>query len=295
MKEFYRKQYKRLLIIPFLILFLAIGQIVYQVATTGDFMDKDVELKGGISIKVPVKEEVDVTELDSYLSEKFPEADIKVSGLYSLGKQTEIVVKSTLEVNETELIQETRSRLGLSEDEEVLTRLIDASFGAAFFKHTFFALIFSFLLMGILVFIYFKVPIPSLAVVLSAFSDIVATMATMNILGIKLTTGSIAALLMLIGYSVDTDILLSTRILKRKEGDVFDRTLGAMRTGITMTITTLAAILVVLIFSRAELFKQVAVVLVIGLLFDLVMTWLQNAGILRLYLEKKGAKHESSW
>jgi preprotein translocase subunit SecF len=282
--NFYKTQYKKLLIVPFLILVFAIGQIIFQTATTGDFIDKDVDLKGGISIQVTAKEAIDVQELDSYLGSKFPKADIKIQSLSIAGQQTDIVVKSTLDVNETELVSELKNKLG---EIEYSPSLVDSTFGANFFKSTFIALIIAFVLMGLLVFYYFRIPVPSVAVILCAFSDIIATIATLNILGIKLTPGGIAALLMLIGYSVDTDILLSTRVLKRTEGTVFERVTGAMKTGLTMSGTTLAAVIVALIFARAEIFKQIMTILLIGLLFDLIMTWLQNAGLLMWYFEKK--------
>jgi preprotein translocase subunit SecF len=66
-----------------------------------------------------------------------------------------------------------------------------------------------------------------------------------------------------------------------------DRIYGAVRTGITMTTTTLAAVLVVLIFVNSDVIKQIMLILFIGLLVDMVMTWIQNVGILRLYLEMK--------
>jgi len=141
--------------------------------------------------------------------------------------------------------------------------------------------------MGIVVFIYFKTFAPSMAVILAALSDIVVTLAVFNLTGIKLSTAGIAAFLMLIGYSVDTDILLSTRVLKRKEGSVMDRVYNAMRTGLTMSATTLSAVLIALIFVQSEIVKQIMIILFIGLLVDLIMTWIQNVGILRLYLEKK--------
>ena len=141
--------------------------------------------------------------------------------------------------------------------------------------------------MGLVVLLYFRTIIPSLAVILAAFSDIVVTLAIFNLTGIKLSTAGIAAFLMLIGYSVDTDILLSTRLLKRKEGTIMDRVYGAMKTGLTMSTTTLVAIGVALIFVGSEVVKQIMIILFIGLLVDLVMTWIQNVGVLRLYLEKK--------
>ena len=121
-------------------------------------------------------------------------------------------------------------------------------------------------------------------------SDIVVTLAIVNVIGMRISTAGIAAFLMLIGYSVDTDILLSTRVLKRKAGTILDGILSAMRTGLTMSITTLIAISIALIFAQSLILKQIMIILLIGLLVDLPNTLIQNAVILRWYLERKKPK-----
>ena len=94
---------------------------------------------------------------------------------------------------------------------------------------------------------------------------------------------------MLIGYSVDTDILLSTRVLKRKEGSVLDKTVDAAKTGLMMSLTAIAAVLIALIFTQSSVLKEIMIIIIIGLLADIIYTWIQNAGILRWYLERKNA------
>ena len=49
-RHFYDKNYKKLLLIPFILLVLAFAQIGYQQATTGDFLNKGVSLKGGVTV-----------------------------------------------------------------------------------------------------------------------------------------------------------------------------------------------------------------------------------------------------
>jgi hypothetical protein len=50
---FLDKHYKKFLIVTVTILILALAQIAYQTATTGDFIKKGVSLKGGITVTVP--------------------------------------------------------------------------------------------------------------------------------------------------------------------------------------------------------------------------------------------------
>jgi preprotein translocase subunit SecF len=112
----------------------------------------------------------------------------------------------------------------------------------------------------------------------------------MSLFGIPLSLASVGGLLLLIGYSVDTDILLTTRVLKRREGTITERALDAMRTGLTMAaaaIGAMAALYIVTIFfiPSAQALSNIAAVLIIGLVADVLATWLMNLGILRWYME----------
>ncbi|HMA05013.1 MAG TPA: protein translocase subunit SecF [Methanomicrobiales archaeon] len=166
---------------------------------------------------------------------------------------------------------------------------IDSTFGATLQGQALIALLFSFIGMAIVVFIAFRTFIPSIAVVSCAFIDMVGTAAGMNLFGIQLTLPTTAALLMLIGYSVDSDILLTMRVIKR-QGKLEDKLAGAFRTGIIMTSTTLAAVLslwVVSSLGQIEIIRDMAAVLLIGLVLDIINTWITNATLLKWYAEGK--------
>jgi preprotein translocase subunit SecF len=169
---------------------------------------------------------------------------------------------------------------------------IGETFGKTLQSQAVLALIFSFIGMAIVIFVAFRTFVPAVAVVLSAFADMVMTAAAMNIVGIPLSLGTLAALLMLIGYSVDSDILLTNRVLKR-QGKLNEKLAGAFRTGIIMTSTTLAAAAAMFIiawFGSVLILMEISAVLLIGLVFDVMNTWLTNVGILKWYVLKGGGK-----
>jgi len=146
------------------------------------------------------------------------------------------------------------------------------------------------ILLVILILIYIKDSIPAFGIMLCAFSDIIFSLAVFNLFGQKLSVASVAAFLMLVGYSIDTDILLSVRVLKRKEGTVYHRIVGALKTGITMSICALIAVFSAYLLTNSTVIKDIMFVLIWGLIGDILFTWIQNAGILRWHLEKKGWK-----
>ncbi|MEM3154435.1 MAG: protein translocase subunit SecF [Candidatus Woesearchaeota archaeon] len=284
----YDKQYKKLMMFSFLLLLACIVSLGVGYSRTGEFFQKGVSLKGGITMTVPVGASFDIHRLERDLSGRFPNADIGVREITEGGVSTAIIVEAS-DVSPEEL-EAALPVFGVQLNPGAYSiESMGSSLGQRFFSQTVRALIYAFIFMAIVVFLTFRSVIPSSFVILAAVSDIISTLAVVNLLGIKMGTAGIAALLMLIGYSVDTDILLTTKVLKRKGegGTVFQRTVGAFRTGVTMTATALTAALIGLFFTQSDTIRQIMLITTIGLLFDMVYTWFQNAGILRWYMERK--------
>jgi len=285
-KRIYEDKYKLLMIIPFLILMLAMLQIGLQMANTGEFMNRGVSLKGGVSLTAPTLA-IDTVGLEESLVKNYPDADFTVRKI----SRGEGVVIDASDITAKELAQAVEDFAGGLEKSAYSMEEFGSSLGNSFFQQTFRSILLAFLFMGIVVFIVFRNFGPSIGVILAAFSDIVCTLAVVNLLGMKLSTAGIAAFLMLIGYSVDTDILLSTRVLKNKRGTVMDRIYSSMKTGMTMTCTTIVAVTVALLLSKSPTITEIMTILLIGLFFDIIMTYIQNVGILRYFVEKRHGKH----
>jgi len=167
------------------------------------------------------------------------------------------------------------------------------SLGAYFLNQAKTAIIIAFILIAILIFYYFKVPIISFAVMQSAGFDALLGYSALAMLGIPLSLATIAPLLMLIGYSVDTDIMLTDRMMKRKEGTPAIRADGAINTGLTMTGAAIAAMLslyMVSNYANITVLSHISLVLVIGLIGDIIATWCTNAPMVLWYLERKQKK-----
>lgn len=291
-KQIYESHYKKLLLIPLIMLLLALLQIGYQIASTGDFVDKGITLKGGVSVFVSTEEGIDTAGLERELRAAMPQDDVSVRSLITTGRGSGFIVEANIDIADREKVDSLigqiikASGMELSKDDYSVEG-IGSSLGQSFFREALIAIIVAFTFMGIVVFIYFRTFIPSMAVILAAFSDMVVTLAVINLLGVKLSTAGIAAFLMLIGYSVDTDILLSTKVLRRRQGTLIERVYSAMRTGLTMNLSTMAAVAIAMAVSDSEVIRQIMLIIFIGLVADIINTWIQNAGILMWYTERK--------
>jgi preprotein translocase subunit SecF len=270
---------KQLVIIPLAILAVALILIALNMATTGMPVTPGIDFSGGTAVTVITTDTKE--QITSYFAD-YPLVEVSDMGngkFLKFGLMDDAKYKSL-----TSLINQKYPDARIDQ--------IGETFGKSLQSQAVLALIFSFIGMSIVVFLSFRTFVPSGAVVLSAFADMVMTAATMNIVGIPLSLGTLAALLMLIGYSVDSDILLTNRVLKR-QGKLNEKLAGAFHTGIIMTSTTLAAaaaMFVVSWFGAVQILMDISAVLLIGLIFDVINTWLTNVGILKWYVLKGGGK-----
>lgn len=284
--DFYNKHYKIILIIPFLIMIFCFFYLFSFYSNTGDFFYKDFSLTGGTS--ATIIGEIDANELKNSLYSVLE--DINTREIYDIRTRAQIavVVETTSDLETTRNVLEEYLGYNLDEDNSSF-EFIGSALGEDFYKQMISAVFFAFLFMSLVVFILFRKIIPSAAVILAAFGDILMTLVVIDILGIKLSSAGIVAFLMLIGYSVDTDILLTNRVLKRTEGTLNEKLFGAFKTGIIMSLTALIAIAFALFVSKSfsPLLAQIFTILSIGIFFDILNTWVTNASLLKWYVETK--------
>lgn len=288
-KNWFDRYYKILMIIPVIIVIASLVYLFMFYNQNGDLINRDVSLKGGTTITL--SGEVDSAQLEASLKEKVPDASFRALSDLRTGKKIALIVESSLAPED--LKKAVGDALGYElTDENSSIEFTGPTLSANFYRQLMIALLISFALMSLVIFVMFRSFIPSAAVIFAAFSDIVFALALVDILGIKLSAAGIAAFLMLVGYSVDTDILLTTRALKKSEGTVNQRIYGAFKTGIFMTLTGLVAVLPAffIVTGLPDSFRQIFLILAFGLTADIFNTWLTNAGIIKWYCDRKGIK-----
>lgn len=275
--------YTHLLVISVVLAIFSVGFLINGYIQKGDWFIKSIELRGGTVISVSLDKTVSVQDLEKKLSEKFGQVLVQETRGFG-GYGISIEVESN--INSTQVLSELEANGINTQKSSVET--IDPALGEAFWSQAQIAVLLAFVFMAITVFVIFRTFVPSTAVILAASCDILETIAFMQIFGIQLSLASLAALLMLIGYSVDTDIILTTRVLRMTEKHVDERIKSAMKTGLTTAGTTIGALAVLYISSVSPVLSQIASVLLIGLVLDLINTWIQNAAIIKWYAVRKG-------
>lgn len=289
-RSFHDKYYKLLLLIPVALIILSFVYLGYFYTQTGDFINKDISLTGGTS--VTIYDKISAAELKQELSSKLQ--DVNTRAIYDImtSEQKAVIIETKTDGDETRQVLEDYLGYNLTSENSSF-EFTGSALSESFYKQLIIAILIAFVFMAIVVFIIFRTFVPSMAVIFSAFADIVMTLALANLLGMRMSTAGIVAFLMLIGYSVDTDILLTTRLLKRSDGSLNQRIIGAFKTGMTMTLTSLVAVVVCLFIVRSFsiVLTQIFTILTIGLLFDILNTWVTNVSILKWYVKYKEKKN----
>jgi preprotein translocase subunit SecF len=286
--RFYDKNLKKMMIIPIILIIFSLTVIIHTTVTTGSFIHKGISLTGGQIITV-TESGLDPEMIEKQLRSEFPKSEINVRALSEYGNVRGVIVETTTDVT----LEQTLASLQpfvTDVENKYSVETIGANLGAGFFRQVLLALVLAFVFMSIVVFLLFRTFAPSMAVIAAAFCDMLFTVAIIDLLGIKVSTAGVAALLMLIGYSVDTDILLTTRLLKSGRGDYLERTMSALKTGMTMTVAAMSVVLIGMFVSQSDVLKQIFTILFIGLVADIIFTYIQNATMLWTYMERKGLK-----
>ncbi len=285
-RNWHDRNYKKLLLIPLILIIFSLVYLGYFYHNNQDIIYKDISLTGGTSITI--YDQINILELEQNLQDKLDEINIREIKDLTTNEQKAVIIETKSNMTTTKNVLEEYLDYELN-GENSSFEFTGSSLSESFYKQLLIAILFAFLFMGIVVFILFKSFIPSLAVIISAFADILMTLVVVDFFGIKLSTAGIVAFLMLMGYSVDTDILLTNRMLKRREGNLNHRIFGAMKTGMTMTLTSLFAFLAALIVAQSfsNSLTQIFTILSIGLGFDLLNTWITNVSILKWHVKTK--------
>ena len=262
----------KLYVISLALFFLSLIIFGYNLFT-GHLYNADYTIKGGIKYTFQANENV-INNLSKTLNVE----------IHKLNNNYYFIIPKGENINKSK-IEATLNSLGIKNYNVEETSSLLSS---AFFKTLIGLVIFSFILVIISLFLIYKdVKIASIAG-RALFFNIFITFTLTNLF-IPLSKYVIPAYLMIIGYGIDTNLILINHMLKEKKFELKKRFALAFNTGIMIHLTTLTVLLIGIILANNLVFKYIFSILAVGLLIDIVDTWFLNG-----YLIKKFVENQSS-
>lgn len=278
------KKFKKLIIIPLLLIVISMGLLAVNYMNTGTLLQRSIDLQGGTQITLHYSEKPDIISFENTLKSNLGATDANIITTTSptSGRQETLVVSVAGDIPPEQIVEEIQNFLGITlEPTTYSVRSLGSSIASTFWIQVRNAFLFAFILMILVVTYFFRSIAPASAILLAISADIVVILGFMSLFGINLSLATMAAILMIIGYGTDSNVLLSQKLVKEKEGNAFDRLLHVIPTGIAMSATTLCTMAALFIFAtNALVLRQIASVLLIGLTADLLNTWVLNANLL---------------
>ena len=275
-------QLKKLIFIPLSLFFFTVIVLLYNYSVTQDFFLKDVDLTGGTLILIETSHTVDSKAIEPVLLKKY--GTVIVNSLQSVTGYG-ISVQTKVEVNPQEVVDTVRGA-GINVI-NFSVQTIGPTLGNLFYSQLTIAVSIAFLLMSLVIFVAYRNIISSLAMIFATAANLLTTLALASLFGIRIGFASLAALLMLIGYTIDTNIILTHKVMRADPQNFRSEYKKALKTGLTLTATITITMIFAWIFSDSRLLQNIAQVLVIGFLSDTLYTWIFNSSILAIWKQRQ--------
>lgn len=234
-------------------------------------LNQDIDFAGGTAMYVRIGEAFDNEEIRSITSDVI---GFEPSSIQKVGEGNEVVIKmkDISSDKRHELFQALKERYGLEESDLLTADTVSPTVGSDLRRNAFLSSLFASVLM--LIYISFRFELKSgVAAVIALIHDVLIMVSVYAIFQVPVNTSFIAAILTILGYSINDTIVIFDRIrenkkLMRKEefSKVANKSIWqSISRTINTSLTTLITITVLYVLGVQSI-KEFAFPLIIGLL-----------------------------
>lgn len=234
----------------------------------------NIDFTGGTLIHLKFDNPIEIESVRSAISEKgFADSEIK-----HFGADNEIAIRSGVDIPVEELSKSIEEVLeaAFPDNPHVVQRVesVGPKIGKELIFDTFMAIFWAIVLILIYVMWRFEFKF-SLGAILALIHDVVITIGIFSLLDIEVSSTVIAAILTIVGYSLNDSIVVFDRIrenlrVKQKNAEAFidtvNRSLNETLSRTVITSLTTLFVVTVLFFFGGEVLKSFALALIIGII-----------------------------
>lgn len=242
----------------------------YSLATKG--LNYGIDFTGGTKVELEYQNEVQIVDVRSILEQDYPEAVVQF-----FGSTKDVLIRVPLsEDNSSAAVSTNIVRLLKANTTDQLdvrsVEFVGPQFGQELFEKGVLALLYA--LIGVMIYVAFRFEWKfSLGSVAALIHDVLITVGLFSIISLEFTLPVLAALLAVIGYSLNDTIVVFDRIRenfrKLRESDTFDTMNVSINQTLPRTILTSLTTLLVLValyVYGGEALSGFAATLIIGVL-----------------------------
>ncbi|QSX08777.1 protein translocase subunit SecF [Alkalibacter rhizosphaerae] len=223
--------------------------VICVVALLFGGLNLGIDFKGGTIVQVDLNQSFETEDIREF-SDKFDEsADITYAG----EERSQMILSTSVDLSESQRAQfldDLAGKFNIDQKEDLLSiDNVSATVGGELKQQSLLAVVVAILAMLIYISFRFE-PLFGLAAVIALIHDVVIVLGVYAILGIQVNTPFIAAILTILGYSINDTIVVFDRIRENRskykkydfENLVDDSIHQTLRRSINTTLTTVIAI-----------------------------------------------------
>ena len=231
----------------------------------------DIDFTGGTLMQIDLGEKINVEEI----REITDEVDKNATIIHAGDNQKEVMIKTSLDLNNTkrlEIFNKFKEKYNLDDDAFISSEQFGPSIGKEIQQKALLSVIIA--TIGMLLYITFRFEFKfGLSAIAALIHDVLIALAVYSVLKIPVNSSFVAAILTIVGYSINDTIVVFDRIrenLKLMKKDSYEEIVNksisqTLTRSINTSFTTLLAITSLYVFG-VEAIKDFALPLIVGVL-----------------------------
>ena len=255
------------------VILLGIAGMIFNIVSVGSWQNYGVDFTGGSLIQVRFNQPATAAQLRAALGGS------QAPPITRFGEENEFVVRASLGDEEVDVVRgqieaQLVAAFGGTAFDVVRTETVGPKIGGELQQKATLAILFSFLLT--LVYLAFRFELRfGLAAVIATTHDIMITLGFLAIFRIEIALPTVAAILTIVGYSLNDTIVVFDRIREnlnakggRREDPValVDRSINETLPRTVLTSGTTIAVLMALLFVGGAVIRDFTLVLILGVM-----------------------------
>ena len=268
------KNWPRYIAVFAIVICVGIGAMVMHVSKGERPLNFSLEFLGGTATTVKFEKDYTLEELDSDVKPLIMEVtgDANVSMQKVVGSQEVIIKTRTLNVDEREKMEKTLTSKLNVKDGDIQAESISATVGSEMRRSAIIAVVIAVALMLFYIFVRFNDIRFATSAIIALCHDVLITLMSYAILRISVGNSFIAVMLTILGYSINSTIVIFDRIREMRaasKDSMYDVVNNAVNMTLTRSIftnlTTFASIFVLYLIGVASI-KEFTLPMIVGVI-----------------------------
>jgi len=280
--SFIENNYKKFLMISMVIFVIFVGTILFNYFKYGYIINKSITISGGYVTLINNNYHITNPEIQNTLNQM----NITDYVLYSTPNI--IYIESGKQINETLLINLLNQDYNISLlSTDISIQHYSSLVGNLIFNQFLFFVILAMVLTAFVIFIAFRASKITLNIISTILFDIIGLLAILSITKYPIGANGFIGMLMILGFAIDNNVVLSTNIVKEKEKPFIERVRMSFRVGMLMEIIALYTLLLLYFIVPEPSVDEFAFVLSVAIILDLLYYLIGNIPLYKYFEAKK--------